>query len=215
MVARAMAKDNISTTDRALVDRLAAEFVDEPNNLGVRVSNFERNADMVKWTGYLRYIYSNERHDDRQVQAITISTAVISRISRAIQNLLQRTMQISGPLAGAMPSIRISASTVLMLRIRKPISTIRQETLRLPTRGRRNQSPVRGGCSLATATSVRMSRSSLPIRGLAEGRRALRLALHTHRSRTYPVRSYTSVGRIFLPIRMQVRPMQVLRGTSE
>ena len=65
MVARAMAKDNISTTDRALVDRLAAEFADELNNLGVRVSNLERNADMVKWTGYLRYIYSNERHDDR------------------------------------------------------------------------------------------------------------------------------------------------------
>ena len=61
MVARAMAKDNISTTDRALVDRLAAEFADELNNLGVRVSNLERNADMVKWTGYLRYIYSNER----------------------------------------------------------------------------------------------------------------------------------------------------------
>ena len=61
MVARAMAKDNISTTDRALVDRLAAEFADELNNLGVRVANLERNADMVKWTGYLRYIYSNER----------------------------------------------------------------------------------------------------------------------------------------------------------
>ncbi|WP_424151926.1 S-layer homology domain-containing protein, partial [Selenomonas noxia] len=57
MVARAMAKGDLSASDRALVDRLAAEFADELNNLGVRVSNLERNADMVKWTGELRYRY--------------------------------------------------------------------------------------------------------------------------------------------------------------
>ena len=57
MVAKAMAKGNMSASDRALVDRLAAEFADELNNLGVRVSNLERNADMVKWNGELRYTY--------------------------------------------------------------------------------------------------------------------------------------------------------------
>ena len=61
MVAKAMAKDNLSSSDRALVDRLAAEFADELNNLGVRVSNLERNADMVKWNGKLEYTYTSER----------------------------------------------------------------------------------------------------------------------------------------------------------
>ena len=61
MVAKAMAKDNLSSSDRALVDRLAAEFADELNNLGVRVSNLERNADMVKWNGKLEYTYTSKR----------------------------------------------------------------------------------------------------------------------------------------------------------
>ena len=63
MVAKAMAKGNMSASDRALVDRLAAEFPDELNNLGVRVSNLERNADMVKWNGKLEYTYTSERAD--------------------------------------------------------------------------------------------------------------------------------------------------------
>jgi len=61
MVAKAMAKGDMSASDRALVDRLAAEFADELNNLGVRVSNLERNADMVKWNGLLRYTYTSTR----------------------------------------------------------------------------------------------------------------------------------------------------------
>ena len=61
MVAKAMAKGDMSASDRALVDRLAAEFADELNNLGVRVSNLERNADMVKWTGKVQYQYTSTR----------------------------------------------------------------------------------------------------------------------------------------------------------
>ena len=61
MVAKAMAKGDMSASDRALVDRLAAEFADELNNLGVRVSNLERNADMVKWNGKLEYTYTSKR----------------------------------------------------------------------------------------------------------------------------------------------------------
>ena len=64
MVAKAMAKGDMSASDRALVDRLAAEFADELNNLGVRVSNLERNADMVKWNGKLEYTYTSERKDE-------------------------------------------------------------------------------------------------------------------------------------------------------
>ena len=66
MVAKAMAKGDMSASDRALVDRLAAEFADELNNLGVRVSNLERNADMVKWNGRIRYTYDSVRREDQK-----------------------------------------------------------------------------------------------------------------------------------------------------
>ena len=63
MVAKAMAK-NTSGVDKALVDKLAAEFAEELNNLGVRVSNLERNADMVKWNGEARFTYTSDRNKD-------------------------------------------------------------------------------------------------------------------------------------------------------
>ncbi len=70
MVAKAMAKST-SGADKALVDKLAAEFADELNNLGVRVAKLERNADMVKWTGkaeytVARYNRENSRNDDHR-----------------------------------------------------------------------------------------------------------------------------------------------------
>ena len=64
MVAKAMAKGDMSASDRALVDRLAAEFADELNNLGVRVSNLERNADMVKWNGKVQYEYGRVHQEN-------------------------------------------------------------------------------------------------------------------------------------------------------
>ena len=64
MVAKAMAKENMPVSDRALVDRLAAEFADELNNLGVRVSNLEKHADMVKWEGKLQYEYTSKRQEN-------------------------------------------------------------------------------------------------------------------------------------------------------
>ena len=57
MVAKAMAKKNVGTNDKALIDKLAAEFSDELNNLGVRVSNLERNADKVAWHGTAEYTF--------------------------------------------------------------------------------------------------------------------------------------------------------------
>ena len=61
MVARAMAKTNVSGGDKALIDRLAAEFADELNNLGVRVAALEKKVDNVKWTGAVRYRYISAR----------------------------------------------------------------------------------------------------------------------------------------------------------
>ena len=63
MVAKAMAK-NTSGADKALVDKLAAEFAAELNNLGVRVANLERNADMVKWNGQARYTFARHSGDN-------------------------------------------------------------------------------------------------------------------------------------------------------
>ena len=65
MVAKAMAKeDQVNARQKAMIDRLAAKFSEELNNLGVRVANLESRIDNVKWTGELRYTYSNENHDE-------------------------------------------------------------------------------------------------------------------------------------------------------
>ena len=56
IVAKAMAKG-------ANVDKLAAEFADELDNLGVRVANLEKKADNVKVTGELRYKYMSKKND--------------------------------------------------------------------------------------------------------------------------------------------------------
>ena len=56
IVAKAMAKG-------ANVDKLAAEFADELDNLGVRVANLEKKADNVKVTGELRYKYMSQDGD--------------------------------------------------------------------------------------------------------------------------------------------------------
>ena len=53
IVAKAMAKG-------ANVDKLAAEFADELDNLGVRVANLEKKADNVKITGEIRYKYMSK-----------------------------------------------------------------------------------------------------------------------------------------------------------
>ena len=66
MIAKAMAKSDVSAADKALIDKLAAEFSDELNNLGVRVSNLERNADNVKWNGQARYRYWSQRYENEK-----------------------------------------------------------------------------------------------------------------------------------------------------
>ena len=63
MVAKAMAKNDVSAANKAMIDKLAAEFSDELNNLGVRVSNLEKNADKVKWNGKVQYVYEDHKHD--------------------------------------------------------------------------------------------------------------------------------------------------------
>ena len=59
IVARAMAKTDIDKADKATVDKLAAEFAEELDNLGVRVADLEAKSDNVKWTGTVRYRYTD------------------------------------------------------------------------------------------------------------------------------------------------------------
>ena len=48
-----------ATANGANVDKLAAEFADELDSLGVRVANLEKKADNVKVTGQVRYHYAD------------------------------------------------------------------------------------------------------------------------------------------------------------
>ena len=50
---------------KADLDRLAAEFRDELDALGVRVAELEKYADKVVWNGELRYRYWNEKEDTK------------------------------------------------------------------------------------------------------------------------------------------------------
>ncbi len=66
MTAKAMAHmDKASVEQRALINKLADEFADELNSLGVRVSNLENKVGNVKLTGdaRLRYKYNDATKD--------------------------------------------------------------------------------------------------------------------------------------------------------
>lgn len=84
IVAKAMAKG-------ASVERLAAEFADELDNLGVRVANLEKKADNVKITGEVRFRYVNQ--DGAMAKRIMLSLMKFGAINLTIQ-------QISVPASG-------------------------------------------------------------------------------------------------------------------
>ena len=65
IIAKALAKVNTpgvvtSGTDKAMVDKLAAEFKDELANLGVRLDELESRVDNVKWSGWVRYEFKSQ-----------------------------------------------------------------------------------------------------------------------------------------------------------
>ena len=77
IVAKAMAKG-------ANVDKLAAEFADELDNLGVRVANLEKKADNVKITGETRYRYWDNDYntkDDKSTDALRTRIWVTGEIN--------------------------------------------------------------------------------------------------------------------------------------
>ena len=53
----------ISAGSRADLDRLAAEFHEELDGLGVRVAELEKHADLVQWNGKIEMTFANARTD--------------------------------------------------------------------------------------------------------------------------------------------------------
>lgn len=84
IVAKAMAKG-------ANVDKLAAEFADELDSLGVRVANLEKKADNVKITGQIRYEYGDRSGDLKDKGAVRGK-----KISNVAQNRLRTRIFVNG-----------------------------------------------------------------------------------------------------------------------
>ena len=67
IVAKAMAKsDAADNNNKALIDKLAAEFSDELANLGVRVADLEAKTDNVKWQGLVRYDWNTTNYESQE-----------------------------------------------------------------------------------------------------------------------------------------------------
>lgn len=67
IVAKAMAKSEAAdNNNKALIDKLAAEFSDELANLGVRVADLEAKTDNVKWQGLVRYDWNTTNYESKE-----------------------------------------------------------------------------------------------------------------------------------------------------
>ena len=65
MVAKAMAnQDRANAEQQAMINRLADEFSNELNNLGVRVARLEDRVGNVKVTGDIRLKYTDAQHEE-------------------------------------------------------------------------------------------------------------------------------------------------------
>ena len=67
IIARMMAKeDQYNAEQRATIDKLAAEYADELDSLGVRVSNLEKKVGNISWSGdaRMRYLSNDNSADD-------------------------------------------------------------------------------------------------------------------------------------------------------
>ncbi len=83
IVAKAMAKG-------ASVDRLAAEFADELDNLGVRVAALEKKTDNVRITGELRYSYGHDKVKSELIDSNDQQRGVSEKITQYRHNLRSR-----------------------------------------------------------------------------------------------------------------------------
>ena len=77
IVARAMAKG-------ANVDRLASEFADELDSLGVRVAKLEKKSDNVRVTGYARYSYLDHTQKNKGAEDTRIDDDYAAKLRSRI-----------------------------------------------------------------------------------------------------------------------------------
>ena len=86
IVAKAMANG-------ANVDKLAAEFADELDTLGVRVAKLEKDADAVKITGEVRYHYA-----DKDVEVVNVSATTDGQVTgkKTNENQLRSRIWVQG-----------------------------------------------------------------------------------------------------------------------
>ena len=67
IIARLMAKeDQYNAEQRVIIDQLAAEYADELDSLGVRVSNLEKKVGNISWSGDARMRYQSNDNGDKE-----------------------------------------------------------------------------------------------------------------------------------------------------
>ena len=89
MVAKAMAHmDKASVEQRALINKLADEYADELNNLGVRVSALENRVGNVKLTGdaRVRYIHQSEGDHIKDTSKQPVAKDTKDLVNKATKN---------------------------------------------------------------------------------------------------------------------------------
>ena len=89
MVAKAMAHmDKASVEQRALINKLADEYADELNNLGVRVSALENRVGNVKLTGdaRIRYIHQSEGDHIKDMSKQPVAKDTKDLVNKATKN---------------------------------------------------------------------------------------------------------------------------------
>ena len=108
IVAKAMAKG-------ANVDKLAAEFADELDSLGVRVANLEKKADNVKVTGEVRYRYTDSELNGNEYNDLRSRIWVNGQINDdwSYTGMIENTQDFTEDAGNEKPN-----SNVLMLKVK-------------------------------------------------------------------------------------------------
>ena len=85
IVARLMAKeDQLTAEQRATVDKLAGEYADELDNLGVRVSNLEKKVGNISWSGDARLKFHDYGDNDKDQYKARIRINVKGQVNDTV-----------------------------------------------------------------------------------------------------------------------------------
>lgn len=102
IIARLMAnEDQFNAEQRATIDKLAGEYADELDNLGVRVSNLEAKVGNISWSGDARMKWAEEYKDDGSTKdnfdgRMRINAHAQVNDSTYVEGLLRADMNFTG-----------------------------------------------------------------------------------------------------------------------